>query len=176
MHIILLAVQSLDGFITQHDLPGAGFASAEDQAHFKEALRTCDCSVMGAETYRTSRDVIRSNLTAARLRIVITRAPERHAADGVPGALEFTAAEPEAVAADLRGRGLRRCALLGGGAINAAFVAGNLVDELWLTIEPRLFGGGTPLLREAVDARLTLRSCHPLNPDTLLLKYAFRRD
>lgn len=175
MDVILLAVQSVDGFITQHDIPGSRFASAEDQAHFSRTLQSCDCSVMGRETYAVSRDFIRARLTAQRLRIVLTRSPETHAADTVPGALEFSAANPERVMADLRSRGMRRCAVLGGAAVNASFLRLGLVDELWLTLEPRLFGGGTPLLRETADVRLKLQSCEPLSADTLLLKYAVCR-
>jgi hypothetical protein len=54
MRVTLIAVQSLDGFITKHATPGSDFASLADQVHLRSALAGFDCSVMGAETYLTS--------------------------------------------------------------------------------------------------------------------------
>jgi dihydrofolate reductase len=46
------------------------------------------------------------------------------------------------------------------------------VDEIWLTVEPLLFGGGTPLLAARVDVRLALLASERLNAaGTLLLRY-----
>ncbi|HEY3757462.1 MAG TPA: dihydrofolate reductase family protein [Opitutaceae bacterium] len=171
MRVVLLAVQSLDGFITRHREPGTAFASADDQSHFSRALKECDCSVMGGETYRVSRDLIRSRLTAQRLRMVMTRDPARLASDAAPGLLEFTDHGPAEIVKQLGARGRSRCALLGGGAVNQLFLEAELVDEVWVTIEPRIFGEGTPLLRGAADVKLTLRSVDHLSSQTLLLKY-----
>ena len=52
MQLVLIAAQSLDGFITRHDEPGTAFTSPADQTHFRTVLQNFDCSVMGAETYR----------------------------------------------------------------------------------------------------------------------------
>jgi riboflavin biosynthesis pyrimidine reductase len=46
-----------------------------------------------------------------------------------------------------------------------------LVHELWLTIEPLLFGRGVPLLAEQTDTRLRLLANEALSSDTRLLKY-----
>jgi riboflavin biosynthesis pyrimidine reductase len=52
------------------------------------------------------------------------------------------------------------------------FLAAGLVDEIWLTVEPLLFGGGTPLLAARVDVRLELLASEKLNAaGTLLLRY-----
>jgi riboflavin biosynthesis pyrimidine reductase len=171
MRIRLLAVQSLDGFITRHSVPGSAFASAGDQAHYQRTLAGCDCSIMGAATYRVSRELIRRNPGRTQLRIVLTRTPARFAADAVPGVLEFSAAAPAALAAALRQRGCRECALLGGSRINSLFLAADLVDELWVTIEPRLFGGGVPLLAQQTDQALRLLATEPLGGGTLLVTY-----
>lgn len=177
MHVTLLTAQSLDGFITRHDEPGSGFTSSEDKAHFRRALGGFDCCVMGGVTYRGSREWIQTHVAALhRLCVVLTRAPERHAADARPEMLEFTAAPPEKILAGLHARGRRRCALLGGAQAHGLFLAAGLVDELWLTVEPVLFGGGTPLLAVRTDARLELMSSEKLNAaGTLLLRYRVAR-
>jgi dihydrofolate reductase len=172
MHVTLLTAQSLDGFITRHNTPGSSFASPEDQKHFHAALAGFDCSVMGSVTYRGARDLICAQPMAKRLRVVLTRAPADYAAQAQPGSLEFTNDAPEKLLTGLRARGFTRCVLLGGAQAHGLFFAAGLVDEIWLTIEPVLFGGGTPLLAVPVDVRLELLASEKLNTTgTLLLRY-----
>jgi dihydrofolate reductase len=172
MHVTLLTAQSLDGFITRHDTPGSDFASPEDQKHFHAALAGFDCSVMGSVTYRGARDLIRTQPMAKRLRVVLTRTPADYAAQEQPGSLEFTNDAPEKILAGLRTRGFARCVLLGGAQVHGLFFSAGLVDEIWLTVEPMLFGGGTPLLAARVDVRLELLASEKLNAaGTLLLRY-----
>ena len=172
MRLLLLAAQSVDGFITRHDQPGSGFASAEDQTHLQRTLAACDCSIMGATSYREVRDQVRANAAVPRLRVVMTRSPDAFTADAIPDRLEFTAATPAAVAESLRQRGFQQCVLLGGAQIYTLFLEAGLVDELWLTVEPRLFGQGIKLINRPAEHRLRLLATEHLSPDTLLLKYA----
>ncbi|MDE3084885.1 MAG: dihydrofolate reductase [Verrucomicrobiota bacterium] len=172
MQVILLAAQSLDGFITRHGAPGSGFTSAEDKEHFRAALAGCDCSIMGGITYRESCAAKPSNAARHRLCVVLTRTPTRNEAEARPDLLEFTDKAPEKIITDLRARGCTRCALLGGGQIYSLFLAAKQVDELWLTVEPILFGGGARLMTAAMDARLELLSSRKLNAaGTLVLRY-----
>ncbi len=175
MRVTLIAAQSLDGFITKHDQPGTDFASEADKRYFRTALREFDCSVMGGKSYRVSREAIRARGDTARLQVVMTRAPAAFAGDTMPDALEFTDRAPAQILATLRERGRRKCALLGGSQIHSEFLAARLVDDLWLTIEPSLFGRGTPLLAQRADTRLALQSCEKLAAHTLLLKYRLLR-
>ena len=134
MRIVLIAAQSLDGFITKHAEPGTAFTSPEDKAYFRAVLAVFDAGIFGGETYRVSRDAIRAQLPGRQLRLVMTRSPERYAAEAIPGALEFTSAAPAALAADLRARGFQQCALLGGSHLHSLFFEAGLVDEVWLTV------------------------------------------
>ena len=54
MLVVLIAVISLDGRITPPNEAGPGFASPEDQAWFRAALREFDCSVMGPSREMTA--------------------------------------------------------------------------------------------------------------------------
>jgi riboflavin biosynthesis pyrimidine reductase len=175
MRIVLIAAQSLDGFITKHSEPGTAFTSPEDKAYFRAVLASFDVSLFGGETYRVSREAIRAQLPGHPLRLVLTRSPERYAAETIPGTLEFTNTAPAALAADLQARGFRRCALLGGSHMHSLFLEAGLVDEVWLTVEPVLFGGGTPLLARRADLRLELQTTEKLGAHALLLKYRVPR-
>jgi dihydrofolate reductase len=175
MRIVLIAAQSLDGFIAKPAQPGTAFTSPEDKAHFRTAVADFDVGVCGGETYRVARDALRTQSTGRHLRVVMTRSPERYATEALPGRLEFTRAEPAALARELRTRGFRRCAVLGGSQIHSLFLAAGLVDEIWLTVEPLLFGGGTPLVAHPTDTRLDLLAMEKLGANTLLVKYRVAR-
>ncbi len=174
MFVILIAVVSLDGRITRRGESGPGFASPEDQQWFPHALREFDCAVMGRATWDTAREQVIAETGRRRLRIVMTRNPAAHAIDAAADLVEFTSATPSAIVADLRARGLRKCALLGGGQIYGAFLDAGVVDGLWLTVEPVIVGGGTPLADGALagsGARFALEEMRLLAPSTLLLNY-----
>ncbi|GGK56212.1 GTP cyclohydrolase II [Ornithinimicrobium pekingense] len=62
--------------------------------------------------------------------------------------------EPAALLAMLRGRGLDRVLVEGGGRLVSAFVAAGVVDRLYLTTAPLLIGDGVPGLRVGGTDRL----------------------
>lgn len=64
-------------------------------------------------------------------------------------------------------------AVVGGGHIATSFFKDELIDELWLTIEPRIFGRGENFVtEEKLNINLTLISCEKLNDKgSLLTKY-----
>jgi dihydrofolate reductase len=173
MKTILIAVVSLDGRLTLPSQSGPGFASAEDQAWFHQALLEFDCAIMGRATYDTIRDEVRTSTRRGFLRVVMTRSPESYAAEGQPGAVEFTAETPAQVVTRLGASGHTRCALLGGGQVYREFLDAGLVDAMWLTLEPVVLGGGTPLADGGAirDGRFRLGEMRLLGSDTLLLNY-----
>jgi riboflavin biosynthesis pyrimidine reductase len=171
MEIVLIAVQSLDGRLTELDAPGTGFASDEDRRLFPELIAACDAIVMGAGTYVQAKDRIRANLSVERLRFVMTRRPELWVEEHVPGRLEFTAGGPAEIVDRLRRLGKRRLGVLGGGQVNRLFLQAGLVDELWLTLEPVVFGGGVPLSDGACQTRFRIREVRQLSPKTLFIRY-----
>lgn len=171
MHAVGIAVLSLDGCLTRHDEPGTGFASAADQRFFRQALQTFDCVLMGGAGYRAARDAILANLRPGQLRTVLTRTPSRCGTDALPGALEFRSDEPPQVIQDLVRRGYERCAVVGGGRVLSTCLRERLLDELWITVEPVVFGQGHRLVQGEVDFRFELLSTELLDRNTLLLRY-----
>lgn len=170
--VIAVAAMSLDGKITFHDVPGNGFTSDADKAHFVSCLNGFDCSILGRTTFAASKEFILSRLTPDRLRVVITHSPQDYAQWAVPGQLEFTSDAPEAVLADLGRRGYQRCVHLGGSDAYASYQTAGCIDEWWLSLEPRIFGEGRPLCPGLHDVELKLLSSERLEEsDTLLLKY-----
>ena len=171
MHTVAMVVMSLDGCLTRHDEDGTTFASPADQRFFRQALRTFDCAVMGGGGYRAARERILANLTSGQLRVVLTRRPDRYAADAQPGVLEFRSDDAASVIRHLATRGYARCALVGGARLLTSCVRSRLLNEFWLTLEPVVFGEGRRLFLGAVDFRFELISTELLGPSTVLLRY-----
>jgi dihydrofolate reductase len=175
MQVVLLAVVSLDGCLTKHnDQDAYGVSSADDSRHFRSAIATCDAMIMGRRTHAPDHDQIVAKLRAkpdGRRRIVMTRTPQEFAAGSIPGNLEFTDRTAADILDALRADGRQRVALLGGGEIYNLFLGQNLVDELQITVEARVFGTGTRLagLTNPIDPSLELTAVDRLGPNTVLL-------
>ena len=79
-------------------------------------------------------------------------------------------------------RGVRRLLCEGGGELHGALIRAGLIDELHLTISPKIFGGRTaPTIADGIGAsrlaqaaRLSLKSLTRIG-DELFLVYAIRR-
>ncbi len=170
--LTLIAAQSLDGFITRHDEPGTDFCGSEDAQFLSATLKEFDSMIMGRKTFETLRDRIVASHTTRYLRKICTRKPADFAHLSREGLIEFTDAAPSGILEDLEARGRSRCALLGGGEIYTRFLEADLVDELWLTLEPKLFGTGTPIVASPIDRQFMLESMTKLGQNTALLKYA----
>jgi dihydrofolate reductase len=172
MKTIGIVATSLDGCITKHESEGVSFTSSADQLYFRKALKTFDCSVMGATTFEASKAVILNSLHLDRLRVVWTRQPEKFAVYRKQDRLEFYAGDLHTLFAELGARGKKHCAVLGGTSVYSDCLGQGLVDELWLTLEPLVFGSGKRVAEGPLDVRLELLSTETLGAHTLLLKYA----
>lgn len=171
MQVILVAAISVDGFITRHDEAGSGFTSPEDKRYFHQVVLDFDALIFGSANYELSREWIRDRLKPTQLKVVMTRRPDRYEDQHRPDELEFTALSPPELVRELRERGFEKVGLLGGGKIYGLWLHHNVVDEIWLTVEPRLFGEGIKLAEMKIDWHLELLSHEKLNHSTLLLKY-----
>ena len=170
MKVILAMVQSLNGKITKEDENDIhSWTSQEDQDYFYSLIQQNTLIVMGSGTYTA----VHPKPQAERLRVVLTRNPQKYKQEEIPNQLEFTEKSPKDLIQDLEKRGYSQMLLVGGSAINTLFFKESLIDELWLTLEPRIFGKGKSIVGlENLDVSLELLKMEELNSiGTLLLKY-----
>lgn len=170
MKIILCMVLSADGKSTKWDLENQSWASSEDQTHLFKLIARNNLIVMGGNTYQVAKNHIK--LQKDKLRVVVTRYPEKFAQDQIGGQLEFISTDIQSLVKDLEIRGYKQMLLLSGENLNKLFFENNLIDEVFFTVEPRLFGEGKGVLETKVDIPLKLLDFEKLNEQgTLTLHY-----
>lgn len=172
MEVTIAAVISVDGKITRHDDTNLHeWVSKEDQAHFKQFLQDNDAIVYGRHVYEES--VGHLELEPDKLRIVLTSSPDKFREAEVEGQLEFRNETPKQTVDYLDSLGKQRLLVAGGERMITEFLAAGVVDELILTVEPRIFGQGIGLVDSVpLDVNLSLIEQSQLNhKGTMLLKY-----
>lgn len=171
MKVILAIVTSLDGKSTKGYKPPKLWASKEDQSYFKSLISENNLIVMGKNTFNVSKNDIKPSRN--KLRVVMVRNVEEFNNLTIPHQLEFTNEPPRQLVTRLSDLGYQQMLLLSGPKLNASFLKDKLVNELWLTLEPQIFGTGIGLVdQEQLNIKLKLISFKKINPQgTLLLKY-----
>jgi dihydrofolate reductase len=171
---ILIFVSTLDGKITKWGDPHIrSWSSKNDQDHFDLIWNDTRIIVMGNNTYKP--DPVKPS--AKHLFVVMTRNPVKYKSKEIPGQLEFTKESPAQLVSRFEKEGEEKMLIVGGAQIATSFLRAQLIDELWLTIEPKIFGqGGNFVIEEKLDINLKLVSCTRVNNlGTLVTKYMVER-
>lgn len=157
----LIASISADGFIAKNSSHlSLEWTSKEDKQFFVKRTKQASVIVMGLNTYKTIGKPL-----PERLNIVYSDTEKNF-----PG-VEITEAEPGDLLADLEKRGYKEAAICGGSAIYTMFMERKLIDKLYLTVEPVIFGEGLKLFQKEINAKLDLQSVEKLNASAVLLEY-----
>lgn len=163
MKLLLLMAITVDGKIARHAHEFPGWTSKADKRMFKSITEAAGVVIMGSRTYET----IGSPLPN-RLNVVLTRRPEAYRSQSN---LIFFGDGPGALMQWLTREGYKKAVLAGGAIINSLFLREHLIDEMMLTVVPRIFGQGLSLFSEAADIKLSLIDTQPLDQDHQLLHY-----
>jgi dihydrofolate reductase len=161
MLIFIIAVLTADGLIAEStNQISTDWTSAEDKKFFSERTKQAGVIVLGYNTYKTI-----GRPLPGRLNIVYAN-PEINI-EGV----EITQKEPAELLQDLENRGYKEAAICGGSTIYTMFMEAGLVDKLYITIEPVMFGAGMTLFNKKFEKKLELVSMQKLGEQTVLLEY-----
>jgi len=163
MRTILVMASTLDGKIARDKNHHVDWTGKGDRKIFVQLTRDAGAVIMGRNTF----DTLGSPLPG-RKNIVMTRK-----GDAVPGDrnLIFTARTPGEILTDLDAQGYETAALIGGAQVNSLFLRENLIDEIYLTIVPKLFGTGISIFSEEAEVDLTLTTVSEIDNGALLLHY-----
>lgn len=163
MKIFLIAAISADGFIAQKsDQLSLDWTSKEDKQFFVSKTKEIGTVVMGRKTFETFGKPLKD-----RRLIVMSRGTHSEPMDGV----EFTSESPSDLVQRLESEGIIELAVCGGASIYSQFLQSGLVNELFLTIEPVLFGTGVPLAPECGLHKMELVDSIKLGEKSILLHF-----
>ena len=145
MNTFIIAAITLDGKIakyTEHN--SYSWTCAKDKKFFVKKTKEAGVVIVGRKTWE-----IISKPLEGRLLVVICKEPKKYAKEFVrslgakqAGEVEFTSLPPKQILQDLEARGYQSAAVAGGAEIYSLFLREKLIDELYLTVHPLIFGQG----------------------------------
>lgn len=168
MEVILLAAISADGFIARSTNDRSfDWTSPEDKKFYVDTIKSADAVVISSRSFSVIKKFPRG-LTFA----VYTRKPNdftNHRPDVIKAFP--TQDSPQQLIQKLQKSGFKKIVIAGGSAIFNLFLKAGVVNQLFLTVEPILFGQGVNLLNQLVNIKLRLVKSTHLSSQTILLEY-----
>lgn len=139
MKVILYMAISINGMISKSD-DDTSWISKEEWNSYSLAVRTAGCLIVGRRTYHILTeqpefaDFNDVKLVVVSRKNFATLSPNHLIAHSPKEALGFL-------------RNFKGVVVAGGGILNSSFLAENLVDEIYLDIEPIILGEGIPVFK-----------------------------
>jgi len=160
---VAFVAASIDGRISLSEKTLPQWTSKEDWRFFQNSLSHIDAVVVGRNTYETVARRLRRRNT-----FVLSDRPKTLARRGT-----VTFVNPTNVSLQKLLEGYKSVAVLGGGAVYRFMLESKLLDEIFVTIEPLIFGRGKEMFVGGTrTTRVSLLSVKRLNQTgTLLLHY-----
>ena len=170
MKTILIFVSTLDGKITKWGNPDVKlWSSHQDQDYYKKIWNESKLIVMGSNTFNAG-----SFPSPNPQLIIMTGHPDKYKSLKISGQIEFTSESPLELTDRFKSKGHQQMLVVGGPHVATSFLKEQLIDELWLTLEPKIFGiGGNFATDVKLDINLCLIHCDRVNKQgTLITKYS----
>lgn len=165
--VAIIAAVTADGFIARkNDEISTSWTSKEDTKFFVQKTKGLGVMIMGNTTFQTIGKALPGRRT-----IVLTRTPNEHNIEGV----EFTEKSPSKILEELARDGHESVAICGGSTVYAAFLKQDLVTDIYLTVEPIIFGDGIKFANSYMEKKLELIDCIKLSDQVILLHYKVRK-
>jgi len=169
MQVFLIAAQTIDGFIGRAKNDRSfDWTSPEDKQFYVSKIKEADVIVMGRRTFESVQKFPRDSRW-----LIYTSNPS-----------EFKNPKPEVIKAEgtnedpnklidrLKKEGCQKIAICGGSSIYTIFIKAGLIDRLYLTIEPVVFGQGVSLFNDQLaDNKLKLVEVERLSDQTVMMEY-----
>lgn len=162
---------TLDGIIAKDKYQNADWTSKADKKAFIAETKKHGAIIFGETTFQAI-----GRPLPGRLNLVLTMHPEKFQDQTKTGSLEFASGAPEKIKKFLVDKGFKSAVLGGGAATNAAFLAAGVVDEILITVEPKVFGRGLNFTEgEDLDLNLELVEVKELGDDAVQIRYKVKK-
>lgn len=167
---VAIAAVTLDGKIAKHSKHFSSWTSKEDKDFLHKELDKSDVIIVGNSTYKTAIKPL-----SKRNCIVLSREVSPSPSEGRVGErLQYCNPAKTNLKKLIRNHNYKTIAILGGAQTYAYCLKNNMLDELYLTIEPIVFGQGLSLFESnsIFSKHFKLLSVKKLNSHgSILLKY-----
>lgn len=162
MKITMVMAMTLDGKIAKTSEHFPDWTSREDKKFFQKISKEARVVIMGDKTFATFPSPLKE-----RLNVVFTPEENPKSIEGV----KWVKGKPKDVVRELEEMGYVSAVLGGGAFINGLFLEHKLIDEIYITVEPKIFGEGLSLFKGNFDANLKLIDVEKINDNSVVLKY-----
>ena len=167
MIVTLVMALTADGKIGRDPDHFPDWTGKEDKKLFAAISKKAGAVIMGSKTFDTLGKPLPN-----RKNIILTRNRERQSK--WPN-LHYTDKDPETILKELEAEGYSEVVLAGGAWVNTLFAQANLIDNIVVTISPKIFGSGLSLFTEAVYMDLELKSMDRIGQNLICLKYEVKK-
>ena len=150
-----------DGKIAKNKDHFANWTSKEDKQVFIQTSKDFGMIMMGYNTFKTFPAPLKN-----RLNVVFSE----KAGEELEG-VKWVSGEPEKVLNELENLGFKKALLGGGTGLNTLFLQKKLINEIILTVEPKIFGSGLSLFNDDFDINLELLELKKINNNSYLVRY-----
>ena len=167
MKVILIMAQTMDGIISRSSDEFIDWTGSADKKMFMQITKEAGVVIMGSKTF----DTIGKPLPG-RKNMVLTRNSSRISNYDN---LVYTKKDPQTLLNNLSEEGFNKVAVIGGSQINSLFAEHNLIDEIIMTVAPKIFGTGLSLFNVSLDMNLKLLTTEILEENFILMHYAVQK-
>lgn len=167
-----VAVVTIDGKIAKNTQHNVDWSSKEDKAFLNKMIKKHDVIIVGRNTFNVAKKALTKKEFLTRNYIVFTRNVKTITKESE----QVTLCNPDKVNIKkvIAKMGYRKVCILGGAQIYSLMLRENLTDEIYLTIEPKMFGSGINFVDFKISKikKFKLNSVKKLNDQgTILLHY-----
>jgi dihydrofolate reductase len=163
---IAIAAVSLDGKIAANEKHFSDWTSPEDKKFMRALLDTCDVVIAGNSTFKTAKKPL-----SKRNCIVLTRSVRT--TKRISKNLLYLNTKSVNLKKIITEAGYKKVAVLGGAQTYTYCMEHGMLDDLYLTIEPVIFGAGIPLFNGKFKLKKTkILSIKKLNRGSTVLIHA----
>ncbi len=162
MKVIMMMAITVDGKIAKDENHFPDWTSKEDKKLFAQVSKEHGVVMMGDKTFSTLPSPLPD-----RLNVVFTLEKNPPETKGV----KWVTGDPVKILKELEQEGYKSAVLGGGTFLNTSFLEKKLIDEIILSIEPKIFGNGLSLFSKDFNIDLELLEVKKINEDAIVVRY-----
>lgn len=168
MTVILYMAVSANGYIAK-EYDDTSFVSEVEWKNFRDVIKRAGNMIIGRRTYEIMRQT--NEFSGLKNIKVVVLTHDASLKSENPD-IVFTNKTPGEIIKFLQKQAFKEILVAGGGNLNASFMKENLIDEIYLDVEPVVLGKGIRLFSDKdFETKLELIEAKNFSPNEIQLHY-----